>query len=168
MATSWEVVFFVCRYSLGGYVLETIRRLVEEYAGNPHLPRLIFIAGEEYYEKGFGGENEGDQEKAHDNFFHAIKIWDVVIHDLPEDPHFTPMSYYLSGACFRQWEDYESAIFCYEQVVKHWPQFNRAEWAQFRIAHCYDQMVKRKGIPFSQVKSKIQDCLLYTSDAADE
>ena len=143
MATSWEVVFFVCRYSLGGYVLETMRDLLEDYPENTDMPELIFLAGEEYYEKGTGGENEGNQEKADDNFFHAIKIWDVVIHDLPVDPHFAPRAYNFSGICFERLGDIKTAVKYSQTVIDMWPDYEHARWARKRIER-YRNILKQK------------------------
>jgi len=129
---------------LGGYVIETMRDLIEDYPENTDMPELIFLAGEEYYEEGFGGENEDNPEKAHANFFHAIKIWDIVIRDLPVDRQYTPMAYYFSATCFARLGDYQIAIEYYQKVIDTWPDNEKVRWARRRIEKHRRQLANLK------------------------
>jgi TolA-binding protein len=139
---------------LGGYVLEKIRFLVEEYGGNPHLSRLLFIAGEEYYEKGIGGKNEGKLGEAKKNYAKALNIWQMIIDQLP-DSDYAPNAHHFTAECHRHMGDYQKALEFCRTVTQKWPDYGHISDVHFMTAQIYKRMKTTGAMSATQADPKI-------------
>ena len=101
--------------------------------------RLIFIAGEEYYEKGCGGEKESNSDEAKANYAKAINIWQMIIDQLPESDY-APNAHHFTAECHRHMGDYQKALEFCRTVTQKWPDYGHASDVHFMTAQIYKRM----------------------------
>jgi len=134
---------------------KAIDTLIADFNDQPELPTAIFMLGEEYYNKAFVKENEGQQAESKDYFRKAVAIWERIINELPRSS-MAPQAYYFAGRCYESLREYEKAIEYYQAVVDTWPDYDYAWNAQFLIGYCYKSMMDRAVIEKSEAQSHIQ------------
>lgn len=96
-------------------VQETVGNLIVDFNDNPQLPAVIFILGEEYYNKACVKENEGLSDEAKNYFRKAIIMFEKVIKDLRPHETYTAYAYHLLNECYQRFGD----KYCCAYVVWH-------------------------------------------------
>jgi len=150
-------------------ITEELDKLIADFADSPGLPdRLHEIAGE-YCTKGTQLQSGG---VADDGYFHkAITVWEKIIQQYPDSPACLSRAYYCLGACYSHFlAEYAKAIENYQRVVDNWPYFDyqRASYAQFGIAGCYQNLEKSGEISAEEATNRIQQaCNNLLSDYPD-
>jgi outer membrane protein assembly factor BamD len=135
-------------------VEKTIDILIADFNDHPELPQAIFRIGEEYYNKAFVKENEGQQAESKDYFRKALAIWERIIKELPQFT-ITPQAYNFSAGCYESLGEYEKAIEYYQVVVDTWPNYEYAWNAQFLIARCYEKLASSGQMPTADAAVQI-------------
>ncbi|MBN2271319.1 MAG: tetratricopeptide repeat protein [Sedimentisphaerales bacterium] len=92
-----------------------IDAIIVEYSDNPHLARVVFTLGEEYYNKAYAKENEGLSKEAKNYFSTAIAIFQKVITELTPHETYTGYAQHLLNDCYRRFGD----KYCGAYVVWH-------------------------------------------------
>ena len=131
-----------------------VNELIADFNDEPNLPKAIFTIGEEYYNRAFVKENEGQQAESKASFRKAIAIWERIIKDLPPLAA-TAEAYHFSGCCYERLGEYEKAAEYYQMVVDKWPDYEYAWSAQFLIAACYEELARSGQIPKADAAAQI-------------
>jgi len=134
--------------ALGDYAAadKTVDILIADFSDQSEMPTAIFMLGEQYYNKAFDCENQGQAAEAKSHFQKAIAIWQRIINELPRSS-MTPQAYYFAARCYERLGQYEDAIEYYQVVLDNWPNYERAWNAQFLLARCYDELARSRRIP---------------------
>jgi len=133
-----------------------IDALISHFSDHPDLPEVVFVIGEEYYNKAFEYENEGFEPEARDNFTKAIAVWERIIEEFPVNTPYTPHSYYFSAVCYRRLAQYQKAIEYYQEIVDNWANYQSAWSAQFLVADNYERLIDPDGVPDPQIVAQIK------------
>jgi len=131
-----------------------VNELIADFNDEPNLPQAIFLVGEEYYNKAFVTENEGQQAESKAYFRKAIAMWEKIIKELPPFAT-TPEAYHFSGCCYERLGEYEKSVEYYQIVVDRWPKYEYAWSAQFLIARCYEELANSGRIPAADAAVQI-------------
>ncbi len=134
--------------ALGNYAAadKTVDILITDFREQADLPTAIFMLGEQYYNKAFGCENQGQTAEAKSHFQKAIAIWERIINELPQSS-ITAQAYYFVARCCERLAEYEDAIEYYQVVLDNWPNYERAWNAQFLLGQCFDELARSGSIP---------------------
>jgi len=145
--------------ALGNYAAadKTVDILIADFNDLLEMPTAIFMLGEQYYNKAFSCENQGQTAEAKSHFQKAIAIWERIINELPESRFATAQAYDLSATCYRRLGEYEKAIEYYQIAVDNWPDYEYASHVQFMIGYTYDELMKSDVIPRSEAVPKIKE-----------
>jgi len=134
--------------ALGDYAAadKTVDILIADFSDQSEMPTAIFMLGEQYYNKAFDCENQGQAAEAKSHFQKAIAIWQRIINELPQSS-ITPQAYYFAARCYKRLGQYEDAIEYYQVVLDNWPTYERAWSAQFLATLCFEELEKAGAIP---------------------
>jgi tetratricopeptide (TPR) repeat protein len=135
-------------------VNEIMDVLVADYNSVPNAGFHVFQIGEEYYFKAVKAAAKSNKELANSCYQKAISIWDNNITKINDFKHKCYATYYTAVA-FEQTGKYEDAISYYKKTLQEFPNYKKAWNAQFKIAHCYDKMCKRKLISKDEARTYI-------------
>jgi len=133
-----------------------VNELIADFNDNPELPTAIFMLGEEYYNKAFQYQNQGQETEAKEHFRKAIAIWERIINEL-RVCNMTPQAYYFAGRCYEKLGQVRPALERYQVVVENWPDYERAWNAQFLIGCCLEGLTRGGQIPLSEGAKQIRD-----------
>jgi len=144
--------------ALGNYATadKTVDILIADFSDQPDLPTAIFMLGEQYYNKAFTYENQGQSPEAKSHFQKAIVVWERIATEVSE-PRSTiaAQAYYFSAYCWTRLGQYENAIQYYQTVVDTWPDYEYAWHAQFRIGNCYRMLAQSGAMAESEANKKM-------------
>lgn len=145
--------------ALGNYAAadKTVDILITDFREQADLPTAIFMLGEQYYNKAFGCENQGQTAEAKSHFQKAIAIWARIINELAETRYATAQAYDFSATCYQRLGEYEKAIEYYQRVVDNWPDYDYAWNAQFLIGHNYKRLLVGGAVTESEAFTRRKD-----------
>lgn len=138
-------------------VEKTIDILIADFNDHPEMPTAIFMLGEEYYNKAFVKENEGQQAESKDYFRKAIAIWERIIQGFHQTPYVTATVHELTGVCYERIGEDWKALEYYQKIVDAWPDYEQAWHIQFLIGRIYERLLKSGAISKSEALPKIRE-----------
>jgi len=147
-------------------VEKTIDILIADFNDHPELPTAIFMLGEEYYNKAFQYENQGQEAEAKEHFRKAISVLKRIIQELPASDT-TPQGYCSVALCYYHLAEYEKAIDYCKKTVDNWPHYNYAWYAQFLIADCYEKLANSGRIPTADAAAQIRQACERLANHSD-
>lgn len=153
--------------ALGNYAAadKTVDILIADFSDQPELPTAIFILGEQYYNKAFLKERQGDSEQGKEYYRKTLCVWERIITELPPSA-MTAQAYYSMAGCYESLGEYEKAIEYCETVANTWPNFN-AWRVQFMIARCYEDLEKSGRIGATHAAAEIRQVCEKLADDPD-
>jgi len=126
--------------------------MIADFNGHPLLTEAVFLIGDEYYNEAFDNRDESSKEQSDEikgKFLKAAKVYEKIIDEMPESIPYTPDAWYLSGVCFYynepNYDNYQKAIDCFENLVDKWPDNQHAASALGLTGVCYDKL-QMKGL----------------------
>jgi tetratricopeptide (TPR) repeat protein len=134
-------------------VQENLNILLKKFARERKFGGAIFEIGEEYYLLAQEAMQEGFIEKADMSYDKAIHLWQHNIEHA--DPHYQCLSYYNSADVYQKMRKEKEAIFCFQQVIEKWPDFEHAWNALYQIAVCYDRLYRRGELSNEEARQQI-------------
>ena len=136
---------------LGNYATadKTVDILIADFSDQPELSTAIFMLGEQYYNKAFACENQGQTAEAKSHFQKAIAIWERIINELPQSS-ITPQAYYFAARCYDKLDQKAKALEYYQVVVDTWPDYEFSWHSQLSIARRFLELGKRQEIPMAE------------------
>ena len=148
--------------ALGDYAAadKTVDILIADFNNHPEMPTAIFMLGEQYYNKAFTCENQGQTADAKSHFQKAIAVWERIINELPESRFATAQAYDFSATCYQRLGECEKAIEYYQRVVDNWPDYKYAWNAQFLIGHNYKWLLVAGAVTESEAFTRRKDAYL--------
>lgn len=139
-------------------VKNDMQTLADTYKGNSSTDFFIFFIAEQCYLKAQNALRTGDQEQAHTDFLKAIAIWDMNINQI-NNSNQRCLAYYYSGAAYKSIGDSLKAATYYQQVVENYPDYEKAWYAQYQIAKCYEELQLQGQSSLEDVRSAYQTLL---------
>ena len=143
--------------ALGNYAAadKTVDILIADFGDQPELPTAIFILGEQYYNKAFSCENQGQTAEAKSHFQKANAIWQRIINELPQSS-ITPQAYYFAARCYETLGEYDYAANYFQTVIDNWPDYQFCDVAHFLLARCFEKLANSGSIPKNEVAVMIR------------
>jgi len=138
--------------ALGDYAAadKTVDILIADFNNHPEMPTAIFMLGEQYYNKAFTYENQGQTAEAKSHFQKAITIWQRIINELPQSS-ITPQAYYFAARCYETLGEYDYAANYFQTVIDNWPDYQFCDVAHFLLARCFENLANSGSIPKNEV-----------------
>jgi len=134
-----------------------INELISDYNDNPAFPELVFVIGEQYYNKALSYKKNNLEPEMKENFEKTIAVWERVITDLPKSAAYTPRFYFISAVIYSQeLNEYLKGIDYYQKVVDNWPSYEFAWNAQYFVGMYYEKLRNSGGIPKTEAAPKIE------------
>jgi len=132
--------------------------LIADFNDHPGLPEVVFVIGEEYYNRALSDANEGLVAEARDNFQKTVAVWEKVIQQLPASAAYTPRFYYIAAVVYSQeLGQYAKGIEYYQHIVDNWPEYKFAWHAQYFVGMYYERLLRVGGITESEANSKVEE-----------
>jgi len=99
----------------------------------PYLTVALLSIAEQYYEMAFKIRYDGNESDARVYFKKCIDICEIIISEHPEHYPTIADTYYLTGICYQQLEQYETSNQYFRTIIESWPDYNYVWDAQFMI-----------------------------------
>lgn len=134
---------------------KAINKAANDFSAHQDWPRMITLAGEQYYKEGLAMENEGLSDKARDSFERAVGIWARFINEHP-DSELIPEVCCWAGDCYVKLGKFEDSLRCFQRVVDNHPSYKYAWHALFMVGRNYESMKDLGLISESVAEPKIK------------
>jgi tetratricopeptide (TPR) repeat protein len=140
-------------------VQQEVDNLLPQFMYNLNGPAAvsILVIGEEYYLMAEEAAKAGDPNQASANYQKALNLWNQFEQAIPD--HNWPEYAYYSGIVCQKLGQYEQALSHFQRVTLQWPQFDRAWFAQYLIARCYEKLAEQKKVSLDVVKAAYQQVI---------
>ena len=132
-----------------------IDNLIADFNDHLGLPEVVFVIGEQYYNKAFIYKKEGLDTEARGCFEKALAIWESIT-ELPPNAVYPAQAYLFSGECYCRLGQHQTAIGYYQKVVDDWPDYENRWYALFLIGCGYEQLRDSGDVEKSLAKARIQ------------
>jgi tetratricopeptide (TPR) repeat protein len=138
-------------------VQESVNTILTNYNQSEDYPAgYLFGIGEEYYYVAEDATRAGDPNGVIAAYQKALDIWETGMQRLSLDSYHGPNFAYYSGIACQQMGKYEQAIIYYQRVVEKWPEYDKAWFAQYRIAKYCEELAKQNKVSLDVVKAAYQ------------
>ncbi len=91
------------------------------------------------------------KEQAYKKYRKAIAVWQNNIIELTDIRHYSEACYF-TGYLYYCMKEYETAVDYLQTLLDETPDFDRAWYAQYMVALCWDEMYQAKELPFEEAK----------------